>query len=45
MASFATCIGEVDHPTGTYMHELIESVEATRIGERELRREGGGTVS
>ncbi|OBT44853.1 hypothetical protein VE00_04990 [Pseudogymnoascus sp. WSF 3629] len=30
--SFARRIGEMDDPTAVYMRELIESVEATRIG-------------
>ncbi|KFY71008.1 hypothetical protein V499_08776 [Pseudogymnoascus sp. VKM F-103] len=31
-ASFARRIGEMDDPTAVYMRELIESVEAARIG-------------
>ncbi|KFX89308.1 hypothetical protein O988_08684, partial [Pseudogymnoascus sp. VKM F-3808] len=43
-ASFATRIAELDDPTAAYMRELIESVEATRIGEEALRSEGRGEV-
>lgn len=31
-ASFATRISELDDPAATYMRELIESVEAAKIG-------------
>lgn len=44
-ASFATRLAELDGPTATYMRELIESVEAARIGGGALRGEGRVTAS
>ncbi|KFZ04082.1 hypothetical protein V502_10425 [Pseudogymnoascus sp. VKM F-4520 (FW-2644)] len=41
-ASFATRLAELDDPTATYMRELIESVEAARIGGEALTGEGRG---
>ncbi|KFY89487.1 hypothetical protein V500_05650 [Pseudogymnoascus sp. VKM F-4518 (FW-2643)] len=41
-ASFATRLAQLDDPTATYMRELIESVEAARIGGEALRGEGRG---
>ncbi|KFY46378.1 hypothetical protein V495_02521 [Pseudogymnoascus sp. VKM F-4514 (FW-929)] len=40
--SFATRIAELDDPTASYMRELIESVEAARIGGEALRSDGRG---
>jgi hypothetical protein len=39
-ASFATRLAELDDPTATYMRELLESVEAARIGGEAPRCEG-----